>query len=269
MLPPVASGGECLPPGRCLRVDDAELLQLGPQVDVVPADAEPVAGVLLQAAGLLDQAAQVLQLGLVEAQVGAAREDEQLLLGGQGPQELVEGHVLPVDGHGDRQVEPVASGLALGRGDGDGRGLDGLAVVDGAAADAHEDAVVLLEPGQGVAGEGEHRQSDEHPDAGQPMAVGGRRAQVREVRDEPVEAGEDLVLGGRIAPDPADLGPAGPQRHVRGTGRVGSRHRVAPAPGRLDPRLAEVLELQLQHGSGQLGHREGAVAAADDVLGAK
>ncbi len=261
--------GECLAPRRRLGVDDTELLELRPQVDVVPTHAEPVANVLLEAARLLDQPTELTQLGLVEAQVRSAREDEQLLLRGQGPQELVEGHLLAVHRHGDGQVQPVPGCLSGCRGHGDGGRLGGLAVVDRGAADRDQDALVQLEHRQGVAGEREHRQADEHADAGQPVAGGRGSPEMRVVLDQPVQRGEDLLLGGRVPADRGVVATRAAQRHPGRVRGVGAGHRVAPAPLRIEPSLAVMLQVELEQGSGQLGQREGAVPAGDRVQGAK
>ena len=258
--------GHRRPPRRRLGVDNAQRLELGPQVDVIPIDADPLAPVLLQPARLVDERPQVQQLRLVQAQVGTAVEDEDLVAACERSEQLVEGNGLPVDGHGDGKVEPVPVAGALGAGDGDERSGRRLPVVDRSTDHRDEHVVLRAQSRQRIAREGKHRHADEHGHTGEPPARCGGRAQMWEGVDHPVDARQQACLRLLVAHDPVVPASSRPQADARRPFPLLAFADVSPLPREFGSRRATVLNLQFEHRARERREYEGFVVTADGVM---
>ena len=91
-----------------------------------------------------------LEFGPVEGEVGAGRQHHDLVARGQRPEQQVEGHGLVVDGHGDRQVVPIAVIRPLECGERHARGALSFSIVGGNTLAAHEHAAESLQRGHGL-----------------------------------------------------------------------------------------------------------------------
>ena len=129
-------------------VDDAEGDELVPEVGVVGAEAQATGLGVGDVAGLLDEVAQPVQLGLVEPEERAGLEQHDVVAPGERAEERLERDLLAVDLDGDPQVEPVAgiSLLApLTGAEADDRGGRHLLVGRDVAVDLDRDVLVGLE----------------------------------------------------------------------------------------------------------------------------
>ena len=100
------------PPFDLLARDDAQLDELFPEVGLVATDLHRGDGAVREGTGFGDDLAQALQLGRIEREVGAARQDEDRLVLAECPEQGSEVDVLTLDAHLHAQVEPVVgSGL--------------------------------------------------------------------------------------------------------------------------------------------------------------
>ena len=110
-------------PAPGLLLDDADLDELVPQPGVQHGEPQRVGRPVLQRAGLLDERAQPLQLGVVEGEPGAVGQEQPLLVAGERRDEVGERDLVVADGDADPQVEPVVAVGGLARADRDPRGL--------------------------------------------------------------------------------------------------------------------------------------------------
>ena len=171
--------------------------QLVPHAGLEAADPQLLAAAVGELAGLLDELAQLHQLGTVDRQVGAAEQDDVRLAGGERGEQGAEVHLLALDRDGDRQVVPVAARvLAVLQGDVHDRRDVRQPVVRTRTGDLDVDTAgdqrrddVLAQHDSGVAVDA-RRGCRGHPAGG----VGGDREPLRRH-----EGADEVGLGGAVA----------------------------------------------------------------------
>ncbi len=149
--------GDALGPPLGLLPDDAELGQLVPPAGLEAADAgHAVAGGVCEAAGLVDELAEPRELGAVESQPGARREDERGVAPVERGEQADEVDRLTVDAHLDVEVEPVGAltVVALGDRERDARVVGGLAQLGLVAGELDGEAAPRLQPGDHLGEQG-------------------------------------------------------------------------------------------------------------------
>ena len=128
----VTERGGPLDPRRRLGIDHSELGELGPDAEVGRTDTDPAVVGVAQLCGQRHDLVQPGELGAVEGDEEAARQDQELVLAGDGGQHVGEWHVLAVDAHPNLEVEPVGVvGLVGGEGELDLGGAGRLPEVGG------------------------------------------------------------------------------------------------------------------------------------------
>ncbi len=190
-----------LAPGSGLLVHDAKLRELVPKPGLESADLQRRVLVVLQRAGLFDEGAQLVQLGQVQGEVGAAGQEHLGLARGQRGEHGREGNRLALQSDLDAKVEPVSLLGGLG-GDGDHRRFLGLAVVRDVSRSVHRHVRRIPERGENFFREGQCIQATELRGRGQARrapAAGGGFAQAGDNVPRLADAFQDAGFGGVVA----------------------------------------------------------------------
>ncbi len=137
-----------------------------------------------QLACLVDERAEALQLGTVEAEPGARLEEHDVLAPGQRAEERLERDLLTLELDGHAQVEPVTglsvarTGLGVSRAEAHDRGRRDLLVVGQVVVQLDRHVRVVLEDGQHIGKEGRGVEAPQHDAGGQrvgAVAITARR----------------------------------------------------------------------------------------------
>ena len=255
-----------------LAADHAERGQLFPQPGLEPADPQRAADDLLQGPGLLDQAGELPQLGLVQAEVGAVGEQQVRLAAAERGEHVGERDLAALDRDRDPEVEPVVVACYLAGGHADAQRIAGLAVVGGLPGDLYRHPGLAGQQRQQFGGEAHGVQAAElgarhqgrvpgqpaEPEAVQHRLL-GLRVPVPGITGCLMQLRAHLRVADLVGPLPVDLDVVAVairraqhqgrvRDHRRGEGTVRGDHR-----GHLpQPRVEPVAELGLSGG----GHRE-------------
>ena len=254
-------------PGGRRLAHVGELLELVPEVGLVPADAD--AGLPLgQRPGLLDELPERFEHRLLEREVAVVDEQQFALAGGQSSEEGPERHLLPLHRHHDAEVEPVVL-LGLDRRDGEHGRFHHLAILG--LLPHHVDAQVVdgtegrQEAGRelGSVESAQHgRGTQARPDRSGARGAGGGRCR-RRGRGQGEHARGVFVQQGL---DDADHGPLGERIQELAVGsreRGATRIRQFPLPEQPQHMARLVARGEHQLGRLERGRCEALVAARE------
>ena len=90
-----------------LLVDHADLGELVPETEVDMADPDAIGGLLLQLGRLRHQLGEVLELGVIQRDVGPVGQHDAPIAARQRGEQIRQRQSLPVDGDDDLEVQPV------------------------------------------------------------------------------------------------------------------------------------------------------------------